>query len=104
MNRIAAVLMLCGLAAAGAWSVILARADAAVREGTPEGLARAMQWMPQNAAYAAAAALQAEYDGRDAEPLWANVARMSPRDSSARIRLGLGAEQRGDASAAERWL
>lgn len=83
---------------------MLARADQALREGTPEGMATAMKLMPQNARYAAAGALQAEYDGRDAEPLWAEVARMSPRDSASRIRLGLAAEQRGDVASAEHWL
>src|SRR5262249_1610953 len=96
--------MLCGLATASVWAVMLARADSGGGEGTPEGLARAIQQMPRNTSYAAAGALLAEYEGRDAEPLWAEVARMSPRDSASRIRLGLAAEQRGDAAAAERWL
>jgi tetratricopeptide (TPR) repeat protein len=108
MRRIASVtvslLMVCGLAGAGVWAVLLARADQALREGTSEGIARAMQEMPQNASYAAIGALQAEYGGRDAEPLWAKVARMSPRDSASRIRLGLAAEQRGDVAVAEQRL
>ena len=67
MNRIAAVLGLCALAAAAAWAVMLARADAAFREGTPEGVDRAMKLIPWNATYVSAGALQAEYDGRDAD-------------------------------------
>lgn len=98
------MVVLCVLAAAGVWAVMLARADAAFREGTPEELARAIQQMPQNAVYAARGALQAEYDGRDAEALWAEVARTSPRDSTSRIRLGLMAEQRGDIALAEKRL
>jgi tetratricopeptide (TPR) repeat protein len=104
MRRIVSALVLCGLAAAAVFAVMLARADQAIREGTPEGVARAITMMPQNARYKAVLALQAEYDGRDAGPLWAEVARMSPRDSTSRIRLGLAAEQRGNVASAERWL
>ncbi len=67
-------------------------------------MSRAMEQMPRNAAYAAVGALQAEYDGRDAEALWAKVAQMSPRDSASRIRLGLAAEQQGEIVEAQRWL
>lgn len=90
--------------AAGAWSVTLARADAAWRSGTAEGLARAMEWIPQDVSLLKEAALRAEYEGNDAGPLWERVAQLVPTASAPRLRLGLLAEQRGDAAGAERWL
>jgi hypothetical protein len=99
--RVTAVLVL--LAAAG-WSVLLAGADAAFREGTPEGVARAMERMPNNTAYLALGALQAEYDGRDSTALLERIVELNPTASAPRIRLGLAAEQRGDIAKAERLL
>lgn len=101
MLRIVSVLM---VLAAAAWSVLLARADAAFREGTPEGVARAMERMPGNTTYLALGALQAEYDGRDATALLERIVQLSPTASAPRIRLGLAAEQRGDIAQAKRWL
>ncbi len=98
------ILAWAALTAAAAWSVWLARADAEFRRGTPEGVARAMELLPDNTAYLAFGALQAEYDGQDAGPLLRRIVELSPALSAPRIRLGLAAEQRGDAVEAERWL
>jgi tetratricopeptide (TPR) repeat protein len=103
-HRAAAVLALLGLAAAAWWSVRLARADAAFRAGTPAQIARAIELQPENGEYLATLALQAEYSGQDSTPLLEQVAALNPRASAPRIRLGLAAEVRGDAAAAERWL
>lgn len=92
------------LAAAAVWSVWLARADAEFSRGTPEGVARAMELLPGNTEYLAFGALQAEYDGRDAEPLFRRIVQLNSTLSAPRIRLGLAAEQRGDAGEAERQL
>ena len=92
------------LAAAGWWSIRLARADAAYRQRTPAQIARAIELEPDNGEYLAALALQAEYTGQDSTPLWEEIARLNPRASAPRIRLGLAAELRGDATQAERWL
>ena len=92
------------LAVAGWWSVRLARADAAFRRHTPQDIARAIELEPDNAQYLAELALQAEYSGQDATPLLEEIARLNPRSSAPRIRLGLAAELRGDANLAERWL
>jgi tetratricopeptide (TPR) repeat protein len=92
------------LAAAAWWSIRLARADAAFRRGTPAGVVRAIELQPDNAGYLAALALQAEYSGQDSTPLLLEIARLNPRASAPRIRLGLAAELRGDANQAERWL
>ena len=59
---------------------------------------------PENGEYLAALALQAEYSGQDSTPLLEEIARLNPRASAPRIRLGLAAELRGDAKQAERWL
>jgi hypothetical protein len=50
------------------------------------------------------AALHADYEGRDPEPLLRRAAELNPTSSAPRIRLGLAAELRGDAVDAERWL
>ena len=92
------------LAAASWWSIRLACADEAFRRGTPAGIARAIELQPENAGYLAALALQAEYSGQDSTPLLQEIARLNPRASAPRIRLGLAAELRGDATQAERWL
>jgi tetratricopeptide (TPR) repeat protein len=92
------------LAAASWWSIRLARADAAFRQGTPQDLVRAIELAPDNGEYLAALALQAEYSGQDSRELLEEIARLNPRASAPRIRLGLAAELRGDANQAERWL
>ncbi|MEO5923078.1 MAG: hypothetical protein ABIR70_04555 [Bryobacteraceae bacterium] len=104
MRHAITLFVLLALAGAASLSIRLARADAAYREGTPEGVARAIEEMPGNAAYLAFGALQADYEGRDATPLLERIVALTPRVSAARIRLGLGAEQRGDFVVAERWL
>ena len=104
MHRIVSLFALLALPAAAVWSVLLARADAAFREGTPEGVERAIAQLPGNTAYLAFGALQADYDGRDSAPMLERIARLNPTVSAPRIRLGLAAEQRGDLAGAERWL
>ena len=86
------------------WSIRLARADAAFRQRTPAEVARAIELAPENGEYLAALALQAEYSGQDSTPLLEEIARLNPRSSAPRIRLGLAAELRGDTNTAERWL
>ena len=100
MQRIFAVFGLLILALAAAWSVRLAQADAAVREGTPQGIARALDHTPGNTAYIAMAAL----DSDKPEPMLERIVELTPRVSAPRIRLGLAAEQRGDFAVAERVL
>ena len=92
------------LAAAGWWSIRLARADAAFRQRTPQDIARAIELEPENSQYLSELALQAEYSGQDPTQLLEEIARLNPRVSAPRIRLGLAAELRGDANLAERWL
>ena len=92
------------LAAAGWWSIRLARADAAFRQRTPQDVARAIELEPENSQYLSELALQAEYSGQDPTELLEEIARLNPRVSAPRIRLGLAAELRGDANLAERWL
>jgi len=104
MSRIVSVLVLLALVASVVWSVMLARADAAFRAGTPEGVERASAQMPGNTAYLAFGALQGDYDGRDSVPMLERIAQLNPTVSAPRIRLGLAAEQRGDLARAERWL
>ena len=93
-----------GLAAAGWWSIRLARADAAFRQRTPAAVARAIELQPDDGEYLSALALQAEYSGQDSTALLEEVARLNPRASAPRIRLGVAAELRGDPQQAERWL
>lgn len=95
---------LLALAAASWWSIRLARADAAFRQRTPAEVAHAIDLEPENGEYLAALALQAEYSGQDATQLLEEAARLNPRSSAPRIRLGLAAELRGDPNTAERWL
>ena len=70
----------------------------------PRKIARAIELEPENGEYLAALALQAEYSGQDSTPLLEEIARLNPRASAPRIRLGLAAELRGDVNQAERWL
>jgi tetratricopeptide (TPR) repeat protein len=97
-------LMCLALAAAAGWSIRLARADAAYRQRTPQDIARAIELEPESGEYLAALALQAEYSGQDATALQEEIARLNPRASAPRIRLGLAAELHGDPDQAERWL
>jgi len=103
-HRALTVFSLLALAAAAWWSIRLARADAAFRQRTPADVARAISLQPENGEYLATLALQAEYTGQDSTDLLEEVARLNPRASAPRIRLGLAAELRGDTNQAERWL
>lgn len=102
--RALTVFSLLALAAAAWWSIRLARADSAFRQRTPADVARAINLQPENGEYLATLALQAEYTGQDSTQLLEEVARLNPRASAPRIRLGLAAELRGDTKQAERWL
>jgi tetratricopeptide (TPR) repeat protein len=104
VHRALTVFSLLALLAAAWWSIRLARADALFRKRTPADVARAIELEPENGEYLATLALQAEYTGQDSTQLWEEVARLNPRASAPRIRLGLAAELRGDANQAERWL
>jgi tetratricopeptide (TPR) repeat protein len=104
MPRLFSLFAVLVLLTATTWSVLDARADAAFREATAEGVARAISRMPGNTTYLAFGALQTEYDGRDAVPMLARIARLNPAISAPRIRLGLATEQRGDLTTAEHWL
>jgi hypothetical protein len=92
------------LAVAAWWSIRLARADAAFRQRTLAQVAHAVELQPENGEYLSTLALQTEYAGQDSTPLWEEIARLNPRASAPRIRLGLAAELRGDPNQAERWL
>jgi hypothetical protein len=103
-SRVAGLLAILSLAAAAWFSVLLARADAEFRKGTPVGVARAAELAPRNTQYLSMRALQLEYAGTDPRLLLEEVARLNPDSSAPRIRLGLDAEVRGDLVGAERWL
>jgi hypothetical protein len=104
MYYVSRTLICVALATAAWWSIRVARADAAFRQGTPHEIARAIELMPENGEYLAALALQAEYSGQDSTPLLEEITRLNPRASAPRIRLGLAAELRGNAKQAEQWL
>jgi hypothetical protein len=104
VSKVAGLLSLLGLAAAAWFSILLARADAEFRKGTPRDVARAVELTPRSTAYLSQQALQIEYEGGDSRPLLAEIARINPGASAPRIRLGLDAEVRGDLGSAERWL
>jgi hypothetical protein len=104
VSKMSGLLTLLGLVVAACFSVLLARADAAFRKGTPESVAHAIELAPRNTAYLSLHALQIEYEGRDPRPLLEEIARINPDASVPRIRLGLDAEVRGDIAGAERWL
>jgi len=92
------------LAAASFLSVRRAWADWEFRRGTPENVARAIDIAPSNADYLLLHALQMDYDGADPTPVLERAAALDPMSSTPRIRLGLGAEIRGDDPSAEKWL
>ena len=73
-------------------------ADAAFRKHTPEGVARALEILPDHGSYLLLRALQLDYDGVDSTALLERAARVNPLSSAPRIRLGLAAETRGDFS------
>lgn len=103
-NTATGVFAIAALACAAWWSVQLARSDVYFQRQTPEAVARAIELTPQNTAYLAFGALQNEYDGKDSRVQLERIAQLNPRLAAPRIRLGLAAELRGDAAAAERWL
>jgi tetratricopeptide (TPR) repeat protein len=104
VSRIAGVMALAALAAAGWFAVRLAQADALFRGQTPEAVARASDLMPWNTEYLSFRALQMEYSGEDSTALLERIAALNPLASAPRIRLGLAAEVRGDFSGAQTWL
>lgn len=104
MSRILAVAALVVLAIAAVYSIRLALADAAFRKQTPQSVARALEIVPDRAAYLLFRAQQMDYDGENSTALLERAARVNPLSSAPRIRLGLAAEARGDFSAAEKWL
>jgi len=99
-----AVLACVALVAAMWLTIRLAAADAAFRLGTPASVARAIGLMPGNTEYLLLRATEVEYDGGDSTALLERAAALNPLSSTPRIRLGLAAEIRGDAAAAEKWL
>ena len=104
VNRVVAVSALLLLIAAAIYSLRLATADAAFRRQTPEGVARALEILPDRASYLLLRALQMDYDGVDSTALLERAASVNPLSSTPRIRLGLAAETRGDFQKAEAWL
>ncbi len=104
VNRFFTVAALLMLMTAAFYSVRLALADAAFRKQTPEGVARALEILPDRANYLLLRALQLDYDGVDSTALLERAARVNPLSSAPRIRLGLAAETRGDFLKAEAWL
>ncbi|MFM2125533.1 MAG: hypothetical protein RL328_1984 [Acidobacteriota bacterium] len=92
------------LMAAAAWSVQLARADAALRAGTEAGIARAIELASDNTAYLALAVVQREAAGGETVALLTRIAELNPMLGLPRVRLALEAERRGDVREAERWL
>lgn len=99
-----AALALAGLAAAAWFSTVLARADHAFRNATPDAVAHALDLAPHNTAHLSLRSLQLEYEGSDADTLLERWAALNPLSSAPRIRLGLNAELHGDFVAAEHWL
>jgi tetratricopeptide (TPR) repeat protein len=104
VSRIAGVVALAALGLALWFSIVLARADAYFRAGTPEAVARAVEIAPRNTEYLALRALQLDYDGADSTAVTRKIAALNPYASAPRIKLGLAAEIRGDSSGAEKWL
>lgn len=103
-SRFAAVAVLAALGVAVWFSIVLARADAYFRAGTPASVERAVEIAPRNTEYLALRALQLEYDGADSSSMTEKTAALLPLASAPRIRLGLAAEIAGDPARAERWL
>jgi len=68
-NRIFAITALLVIAIAAIFSIRLALADQAFRRQTPEGVARALRILPDNASYLMLRALQLDYDGADSTSL-----------------------------------
>jgi len=104
VSRIINVAALLVIAIAMVYSIRLAIADTAFRKQTPEGVARALQILPDRASYLLLRALQMDYDGQDSTALLETAARVNPVSSAPRIRLGLAAETRDDFQGAEKWL
>jgi hypothetical protein len=104
ISRIAGAFALAALGLAMWFSIVLARADAYFRAGTPETVQRAVEIAPRKTEYLALRALQLDYEGVDSTALTEKIAALNPRSSAPRIKLGLAAEIRGDSTAAERWL
>ncbi len=67
-------------------------------------MTRALEILPDRAAYLLFRAQQMDYDGENSTALLERAARLVPLSSAPRIRLGLAAEARGDFAGAEKWL
>jgi hypothetical protein len=104
ISRIFAGLALAAMGIAMWFSIVLARADAYFRKGTPESVARALEITPRNTEYLTLRALQLDYDGADSSVVTKRIAELSPFASAPRIKLGLAAEIAGDSAGAEKWL
>jgi hypothetical protein len=104
MTRVFGALSLAALLVAAWFSTVLARADHAFRQATQEGVSRASALLPRNTTYLSLFALQIEYAGGDPTGPLERQTKLTPFASAPRIRLGLDAEGRGDAQAAEKWL
>jgi len=104
MRRVAGAVSALGLLIAAGFSVLLAVADYDFRTNTPADVERAVALLPLNAPYLSMRALQVEYNGGDSRPLLEKMIALDRYSSSARIRLGLDAEVRGDLGGAEKWL
>ncbi len=104
VSRIAAILAVAGLLAATWISIRLARADRLFRSRDPASVVRAVLLAPGNVEYLSFRALQVDYDGGNPAPLLERAAELDPFSSAPRIRLGLGAELRGDFDTAEKQL
>lgn len=103
--RIFGILAIALMFIAAWFSVRLARADAAFREGSPESVAGAVAMEPTNTEYLEFRALQLDYEGaRNSVAMLERAAELNPLSSTPRIRLGLDAEVRGDFAGAEKWL
>jgi len=94
-----------GASALGIWlSFTRARADLVYRRNTIYSLSEAARLTPSNAAVHLSLALQQDLAGQNPEPELRAAARLDPLWSEPWMRLGLLAESRGDADAAERLL
>ena len=100
ISRVAGIMSVIALIAAGVFSVERARADFAFRSHSPA----AIQMQPTNTEYLMFRALEVEYEGGDPRPLLQRAAELNLLNSAPRIRLGLDAEVRGDYAEAEKWL
>ena len=81
VSRVAAAAALLVLIVASIYSLRLAKAAAAFRKQTPEGVARALEILPDRASYLLLRALQLDYDGVDSTALLERAAHVNPLSS-----------------------